>query len=172
MGAGRAPDGDLYIGDNPVAMDNERDFGYRGNIGFAVPGVEIHFPLGPGLTLYIPCPSDIERMRKIFSDSRGRFGGALVRAVDTGDPFELTPENVEREKFLQVLYAGRWIFSATGAFALARSIIVRSPGIDPGPWVRCHEGVAQGVCRRGWLIVPEEAAKAIRDLRNRGWTIP
>ena len=112
----RAPDGDLYIGDNPVAMYNERDFGYHGNIGFAVPGVEIHFPLGPCLTLYIPCPSDIERVRKIFSDSRGRFGGALVKAVDTGDPFEFAPENVERENFLQVLYAGRWIFSATGAF--------------------------------------------------------
>ena len=26
--------------------------------------------------------------------------------------------------------------------------------------------------QRGWLIVPEEAANAISDLRNRGWKTP
>ena len=72
-------------------------------------------------------------VRKIFSDSRGRFGGALVKAVDTGDPFELAPENVERKNFLQVLYAGRWIFSATGAFPLARRIIREVPWYRSGP---------------------------------------
>ena len=51
----RAPNGPLYIGDNPVTMYNERDTGFYGNIGFTVPGVEIRFPLGPTLALFIPC---------------------------------------------------------------------------------------------------------------------
>ena len=129
----RAHDRNLYIGDNPITMYNERDFGYNGNIGFAVPGVEIHFPLGPCLMLYITCPSNIEQVRKLFSGSKGRSGGSLVRAVDTGDPFELAPEHVERQNFLQVLYAGRWIFSATEAFGLARRIIREFPRYRSGP---------------------------------------
>ena len=145
----RAPDEDLYIGDNPVAMYNERDLDFYGNIGFAVPGVEIHFPLGPALTLFIPCPSTIQQARKVLSDakvlrelhrptsdsfnSRQQSVQAFVNAVDTGDPFGLAPENVERENFLQVLYAGRWIFSATGDFALARRIIREVPRYRSGP---------------------------------------
>jgi hypothetical protein len=41
-------------------MHNERDFGVYGSIGFAVAGVEVHFPIGPTLTLFIPCPTTIE----------------------------------------------------------------------------------------------------------------
>jgi hypothetical protein len=56
----RAPGANLCLGDNPVAMHNERDFGVYGSIGFAVAGVEVHFPIGPTLTLFSPCPTTIE----------------------------------------------------------------------------------------------------------------
>lgn len=130
----RAPNRDLYIGDNPVAMDNDRHFGYLGNIGFAVPGMEIYFPLSPHLMLYIPCPSHIERVRKIFSGPSRRLSRAITKGVDTGDPFELTPENIERANFLQVLYAGRWVFSATGSFTLAQNMIREFPQYRSGPF--------------------------------------
>jgi len=36
----------FYLGDNPVlALNNTRDFGPYGNIGLAVPGIEIYLPL-------------------------------------------------------------------------------------------------------------------------------
>ena len=145
----RAPNGPLYIGDNPVTMYNGRDTGFYGNIGFTVPGVEIRFPLGPTLALFIPCRSTIQQARQALSDADalGELDGsawdsfnarrqsvqALVKAVETGDPFELAPENVERENSLQVGYAGRWVFSATGDFALAQRMIRDDPRHRSGP---------------------------------------
>lgn len=146
----RAPEGDFYIGDNPVAMHNERDFGIYGSIGFAVPGVEIHFPIGPSLSLFIPCHSTVGQWRDALADMellrqvdqpawsllvpRLPSIEALVHAVDSGDPIELGPENVERENSLQVAYAGRWLFSATGNFDLARRMTATDPRNRHGPF--------------------------------------
>ncbi|MFT7098681.1 MAG: hypothetical protein ACJAS6_000546 [Rickettsiales bacterium] len=46
----------FYISDNPVVMHNHKDFGHYGNIGFAVPGIEIYFPISSTLTLGMICP--------------------------------------------------------------------------------------------------------------------
>jgi hypothetical protein len=48
---------ELYISDNPVVMHNSRTFGPYGNIGLAVPGIEIYYPLSPNLVLAYFCPS-------------------------------------------------------------------------------------------------------------------
>ena len=109
---------------------------YDGNISFAVPGVKKStLLLGPCFTLYVPCPSDIELLQEDHDgDSCWRFGGSLVKAVDGGDPFELAPENVERENLRQVslcrpvdLLSHRGLPTRPGAYS------VRSRGIRSGP---------------------------------------
>jgi hypothetical protein len=46
----------FYISDTPVVLSNEKQFGPYGNIGFALPGIEIYFPLSSTLTLGLICP--------------------------------------------------------------------------------------------------------------------
>jgi len=146
-----APNADLYIGDNPVAMHNDRSFGFYGNIGFAVPGVEIHFPISAEYTLFVPCPTSVANWRKTVSDAERLRGLAeaaararldaglapvqsLLEAVDLGSALDLRPENVERENSLQVGYAGRWVFSRTDNFDLATRMLGDDDRYRSGPF--------------------------------------
>lgn len=47
----------LYISDNPVVMHNDENFMPYGNIGFAVPGIQIYLPISTSLCLAFWCPS-------------------------------------------------------------------------------------------------------------------
>ena len=65
------PKNPFWTSDNPVTMHNNNNFGPYGNIGLAVPGIEIYLPLSPTLTLGIWCPKhaaqivdDFEKLKK------------------------------------------------------------------------------------------------------------
>lgn len=62
-----AADRSFYLGDQPVALYNRRTFGPYGNLGLAMPGIEIHMPLSADLLLCAWCPS-------ILSDIAQRRG--------------------------------------------------------------------------------------------------
>jgi hypothetical protein len=53
----RAQDVEFLIGDSPVALNNHRTFGPYGNIGLAVPGIEINLPISADYSLGFWCPS-------------------------------------------------------------------------------------------------------------------
>jgi hypothetical protein len=53
----------FWISDNPVAMNNEEKFGPYGNLGFAVPGIEIYAPLSPPLLLGMWCPTREQKLK-------------------------------------------------------------------------------------------------------------
>jgi hypothetical protein len=55
---------DVYISDNPVVMHNPRTFGPYGNIGLAVPGIEIYYPLSPDVVLAYFCPSSMRHIEE------------------------------------------------------------------------------------------------------------
>lgn len=52
----------LYISDEPLVLHNQRTFGPYGNIGLAVPGIEIYYPLSPDLVLVYFCPSLLKQI--------------------------------------------------------------------------------------------------------------
>jgi hypothetical protein len=54
----------FYISDNPVVLHNDKKFGPYGNIGFAVPGIQIYFPISNTLTLGLVCPLLYEECRE------------------------------------------------------------------------------------------------------------
>jgi hypothetical protein len=56
----------LYISDNPLVMHNQRTFGPYGNIGLAVLGIEIYYPLSPNVVLTYFCPSSL----KLFEEKQ------------------------------------------------------------------------------------------------------
>ncbi|MGA3715913.1 DUF4238 domain-containing protein, partial [Escherichia coli] len=51
------PEHPFYVSDNPVVLENRNDFGVYGNIGLAVPGIQIYLPLSSTLMLAMYCPS-------------------------------------------------------------------------------------------------------------------
>jgi hypothetical protein len=53
---------ELYTSDSPCVMHNQRQFGPYGNIGIAVPGIEIYYPLSPDIVLAYCCPSTIKQI--------------------------------------------------------------------------------------------------------------
>jgi len=54
----------FYISDNPVVLHNDKEFEpYYGNIGFAVLGIQIYFPLSSTLTIGMVCPSIYDECR-------------------------------------------------------------------------------------------------------------
>lgn len=55
-------EGEFFLGDSPIAMHNDRDFGPYGNIGLIVPGIQIYFPISPTILLAMWCPDLIEQI--------------------------------------------------------------------------------------------------------------
>jgi hypothetical protein len=60
----------FLIGDNPVVMDNHRDFGFYGNIGLAVAGIQIYLPLSESIALGLWAPDIREEMKTRMEDVR------------------------------------------------------------------------------------------------------
>ena len=92
---------DLYISDNPVVMHNARTFGPYGNLGLAVPGIEIYFPLSPNVVLAYFCPSTLkqieEELRRAEEQVSSFFATKMLSrtgmsATDTADLNEMRAE--------------------------------------------------------------------------------
>ena len=56
----------FYISDNPITLQNLEDHGPYGNIGLAVQGIEIYFPLSKSLVLGMFCKTHEEEVRKTY----------------------------------------------------------------------------------------------------------
>lgn len=70
--------GELYISDNPTVMHNSKEFGPYGNIGIAVPHIEIYYPLSHRVVLAYMCPLSMreieERQRAADREIDSIFG--------------------------------------------------------------------------------------------------
>jgi hypothetical protein len=79
-----SPGRSFYLGDNPVALHNNRKFGPYGNLGFAVPGIEIYLPLSSSLLLAAWCPSIVGEIRKARDDGRRDRQNEMYEALKSG----------------------------------------------------------------------------------------
>jgi hypothetical protein len=125
----------FLIGDNPIALQNRRDSGPRGNLGLAVRGIEIYFPLSPVRALALWCPSHESVIREASARRRPlpRPAQDILTAINTGRPLASAPENVENFNSLQIRYAERYVFSSVDDFKLARDMIATHPETKTGP---------------------------------------
>lgn len=134
----------FVIGDNPVALQNMIDMSPRGNLGLAVRGIEIYFPLSPVRALAMWCPSLAEIVRQgaealrtlsprteNLSDPEGLL--ALDKAINTGCPVMYRRENVENFNSLQIVHSERYVFSSTDDFHLAKDMLQSHPILKRGP---------------------------------------
>lgn len=136
------------IGDHPLVLHNMRDTGSRGNIGFAVEGIELYFPLSPNLVLAMWCATHEQMLRDGMQKLAGQsikstlfrdlyptaYEGVagMVRAIDSGQPWQGTPDNTLFFNSLQVLSAERFVFSANGEFSLVDDMIRKNPAMRRG----------------------------------------
>lgn len=67
---------EFILGDNPIAMQNERDFGPYGNIGLALPGIEIYLPISARYSLGFYCPTILAS----FRDGMRKADGIIAQA--------------------------------------------------------------------------------------------
>lgn len=145
------------IGDHPLTMHNMLEEDGRGNIGIAVEGIELYFPLSPELALAIWCPSHrqalmdgiqrFERLEVTNSSSGRDFASAkngaleIVSAIQTGEPLRSKPENVEFFNSLQVATAERFVFSSNNDFSIVKEMIRTNPELRHGR--RIHEATGK-----------------------------
>lgn len=129
----------FVIGDNPLALHNTIDMKPYGNIGLAVRGIEIYFPLSPTRALALWCPSHEEMFRQTLSMPTQLHPLDLslieetVIAIQNGQPLMYRPDNVLNFNSLQILHAERYVFSNIGEFSLCRMMIAKDDRIRCGP---------------------------------------
>jgi hypothetical protein len=79
-----APGTSFYIGDNAVALSNSRDFGPYGNLGLALPGIEIYMPLAADLMLSAWCPSLLGSLREDHNAAKMARRSDLLGRIRAG----------------------------------------------------------------------------------------
>lgn len=79
-------EGNIYISDNPLVMHNDQDLGPYGNIGLAVPGIQIFHPLSPDLILGFLCPSLLSEMHQRRDDTFRSANQARLALLRNGAP--------------------------------------------------------------------------------------
>lgn len=142
----------LYISDNPITLQNMNDYGFYGNIGLAVKGIEIYFPISKTLTLALFCPSIEESLRETYKKFQflSKVNPLLI-SQNLKEPHYLEetmagflhnktvhfdPDNVINHNSLQVKYASRFVFSSTDDFSLVEEMISKHPSLKEGPKVK------------------------------------
>lgn len=76
-----------YISDNPVTLQNQNKRPGRGNLGFAVEGIEIYLPITKTLTLALWCSSHARMVTEMYEKAKDVIHGSkkynrLVKNID------------------------------------------------------------------------------------------
>ncbi len=134
----------FYISDNPVVRQNHKNYGQLwGNLGLAVTGIEIYFPLTKTLSLAMLCRSHEETFQHVFK--KIGFLKAIIPAFELqlpvdmewienhkkgyieGTAIPMMAQNVINHNSLQVKWSSRYVFSCKHDFSLVREIIATDP---------------------------------------------
>jgi hypothetical protein len=142
-------DFDFFIGDHRVVLHNDREFGPWGNLGLAVPGVQIYMPLSPRRVLAIWCPTIFDEIEKGHHEHdalqaqvgrnrserraakaragadfrplerQARIGRKSIEVAKGGGCLLCNDDNVTMLNSLQVMNSSRFLMSRSGNFSLA-----------------------------------------------------
>jgi len=129
----------FYISDNPIALHNDLDHGPFGNLGLAVPGIQIYFPISTTLCLALFCPSVVagfhnayDQIQQMDSVAPGLADTVMERPVAVrafceglanGTPISVVEDNVVMMNSLQVTFSSRFVYCEVDSFGLVRDMI-------------------------------------------------
>jgi len=141
----------FLLGDNPITLQNATDMRPYGNLGLAVKGIEIYFPLTPTRALAMWCPTISEQLIKsgeqlkhlrsrapeLLKGLKDEEGIArLAAAMTNGTPLAYEPVHIENFNSLQISNAERYVFADGENFELARRMLATHPHLSKGPRMR------------------------------------
>jgi hypothetical protein len=139
----------FYISDNPVVRQNHKDFGpLWGNLGLAVTGIEVYFPLTKTLSLAMLCRSHEETFQDVFKKigflktMMPGFERQLPvdmewienhkKGYNEGTAIPMMAQNVINHNSLQVKWSSRYVFSSKNNFSLVHEMIAADPTFKNG----------------------------------------
>ncbi|KFN46430.1 DUF4238 domain-containing protein [Arenimonas metalli] len=135
----------FWIGDNPIALQNQTERGPYGNLGLGVPGIEIYLPLSSTRALGMWCPSlaakfaegaaNIRTLPRHLVERVARKPDRML-AIDeclrTEGGLDYEPMTVMNFNSLQVARSERYLVSPTQDFSLAQRMISDHPEYRTG----------------------------------------
>jgi len=142
----------LYISDNPITLQNMNDYGFYGNIGLAVKGIEIYFPISKTLTMALYCPSLEEQFRETYKKyqflskvnpmllsqniKNPLYLEQIMAGFEQKRTIPFNSDNVVNHNSLQVKYSARFVFSSSEDFSLVEEMLSKHPELREGPKVK------------------------------------
>jgi hypothetical protein len=150
-------DREFYIGDHPVALQHSEDQNYRGMLGWDVKSTDAYLPLTPKRCLWLPplgISSEIaagyEKASKLLGEIRmmppaaqshpygsgeklalleriERNSGPIYDSIKNGCPLVADKENIDNINALQILFGESVIFSKSGDFEFAKTVLEKTP---------------------------------------------
>lgn len=142
----------FMISDNPITLQNSSARELRGNLGLAVKGIEIYFPLSPIHALALWCPSHLEplyeshaRITYLMTKAptivhkllpEFLYTQSIISAIKNGTPLEYNASNTLNFNALQIYNSERYVFSNTKNFALPKEMIKSDIRYKNGPRLR------------------------------------
>ncbi|WP_430624615.1 DUF4238 domain-containing protein [Salmonella enterica] len=142
------PEHPFFVSNNPVVLKNRNDFGPYGNIGLAVPGIQIYLPLSSTLMLVIYCPSIREKKIRLKQVILHNLVNAPYLIPAHSRPFDklkylnrftdyllmpLTEKHVMHYNALQVEYAEQYVFCGENEFSLVERMLADDERFRTGP---------------------------------------
>jgi hypothetical protein len=145
----KAPKGSsYYISDNPITLQNMIDYGPYGNLGLAVVGIEIYFPISKELSLGMICYSWLEKILlaiqhhqndgSLSNQKRIQSLRKLKHAFISGEVHLSEEENVINKNSLQVINSSRFVYSSDGNFDLLKQMISENPDFREPPKIKVN----------------------------------
>lgn len=140
------PEHPFYISDNPVVLQNGKASGSYGNLGLAVPGIEIYLPLSSTMILAMLCPSirkqkiqEELKLRRNMENPPQLMPPHISERLKYLSQFKdyllmpLQPEHVKRYNSLQVESAAQYVFCGKDNFSLIQQMLDNNERYQSGP---------------------------------------
>jgi hypothetical protein len=106
--------GELYISDNPMVMHNNRDYGPYGNIGLAVPHIEIYYPLSQEIVLAYMCPLTAKETEEAHREAEKEIDSLVSRMF-------MSPQGLSAANRLQIEQSRAEVQRAKDYWALIKN---------------------------------------------------
>ncbi|WP_404970961.1 DUF4238 domain-containing protein [Vibrio campbellii] len=132
----------LYISDHPISMNNFYPAtGIRSNLGLAVEGIQLNFPISPKLSIGMHCPTLLEKFKREILNAKAnlllsptanlniepiKVMDKLISSFETGSPIALTKDNVTHLNSLQVMNGNRFVYSSNAEFKLIKDMLKKN----------------------------------------------
>jgi hypothetical protein len=106
--------GELYISDNPMVMHNSKEYGPYGNIGIAVPHIEIYYPMSADIVLAYMCPLSMKETEEAHHAAEKEVNSLFSRMF-------MSPQGISTADRIQIEESRARIRTAKNYYSMIKS---------------------------------------------------